>query len=251
MLDCARCRHSWLDISGAEQDLAAQTSYVEGYAGYKVDAAFAANARSLLDRYVVDRFMPGARILDVGCGAGAFLKVASDAGYDTQGLDISESAVRLCHSQGCSAVAADYLEWGQTGSFDLITMWDVLEHLHDPLGFLDRTAWLLREGGMLLAKVPTYGRLSIRMGGASPRARQVLLEAPDHVQYYSPRSLDALFARSRLSVERVEQLRQGIRTPPSGGSLKKRAGRMLKRWIAAASGESNILILAGVKRQPS
>ena len=105
-------------------------------------------------RQVTDR---RARILDVGCGTGANLLMLSKYG-DAEGVDVSEDALSFCHARGLDKVklgAAEELPY-EDGTFDLVTAFDVVEHMDDDLAGLTEMRRVLRPGGRALLFVPTF-----------------------------------------------------------------------------------------------
>jgi SAM-dependent methyltransferase len=97
------------------------------------------------------------RILDVGCGTGANLKMLSEYG-DVAGVDISADAIEFCRERGLTDVrlgAAESLPY-EAESFDLVTALDVVEHLDDDVGGLKEMRRVLRPGGHVLLFVPTF-----------------------------------------------------------------------------------------------
>src|SRR6185295_7929574 len=98
-----------------------------------------------------------ARILDVGCGTGANLVRLSDFG-DAEGVDISPDALKFCRERGLNNVklgAAESLPY-EDGEFDLVTAFDVVEHMDDDLAGLREMRRVLRPGGRVLLFVPTF-----------------------------------------------------------------------------------------------
>ena len=95
---------------------------------------------------------PG-RVLDVGCAAGFFLEVMANRGWDVFGLEPSQAILpRAQERLGAARVHGGFLKGSPFApdSFDLITLWDVLEHIPDPLGALHRIHTLLRPDGVLI-----------------------------------------------------------------------------------------------------
>jgi SAM-dependent methyltransferase len=98
-----------------------------------------------------------ARILDVGCGTGANLLLLSKYG-DAEGVDISEDALSFCRERGLNKVklgAAEELPYDD-GTFDLVTAFDVVEHMDDDVAGLREMRRVLRPGGRVLLFVPTF-----------------------------------------------------------------------------------------------
>jgi len=107
---------------------------------------------------------PQSRVLDVGCAAGYFLRVMRDHGHDVHGVELSpaiaKEAIAALGSEAVhigtldDAVAAmDY----QDRSFDLVTLWDVIEHVPDPQALLRRLRQLIKPGGKLLLETQNVG----------------------------------------------------------------------------------------------
>ena len=97
------------------------------------------------------------RILDVGCGTGANLLMLSEYG-DAEGVDISEDALAFCRERGLDKVklgAGEELPYDD-GTFDLVTAFDVVEHMDDDLAGLREMRRVLRPGGRVLLFVPAF-----------------------------------------------------------------------------------------------
>jgi len=105
-------------------------------------------------RQVTDR---RPRILDVGCGTGANLLMLSKYG-DAEGVDVSEDALAFCRERGLQNVklgAGEELPYDD-GTFDLVTAFDVVEHMDDDLAGLREMRRVLRPGGRVLIFVPAF-----------------------------------------------------------------------------------------------
>ena len=97
------------------------------------------------------------RILDVGCGTGANLLMLSQYG-DAEGVDVSEDALAFCRERGLEKVrlgAGEELPYDD-GTFDLVTAFDVVEHMDNDLAGLREMRRVLRPGGHVLLFVPTF-----------------------------------------------------------------------------------------------
>src|SRR5262249_15722108 len=98
-----------------------------------------------------------ARILDVGCGTGANLVMLSQFG-DAEGVDISPDALAFCRERGLKHLrlgAAEALPY-EDEQFDLVTAFDVVEHMDDDVSGLREIRRVLRPGGRVLLFVPTF-----------------------------------------------------------------------------------------------
>ena len=113
--------------------------------------------RSLVEKICSTLDNSNPRILDVGCGTGANLKMLAEHGR-AEGVDISQQAVDFCHERGLESVklgAAEDLPY-EDDSFDLVTALDVIEHLDDDVAGLREMRRVLRPDGRLLLFVPAF-----------------------------------------------------------------------------------------------
>lgn len=140
------------------------------------------------------RFCPAGRVLDVGCSTGAFLHELErrwPRAYERLGTDVVGPALDHAESRGVPVLRTPFLQADFTGHpFDAVTFWAVLEHLADPLAFLQRAAAILRPGGHCFLLVPNFRSLAVRTAG--PRYRYVM---PEHLNYFTPDTLRRLAAR--------------------------------------------------------
>lgn len=154
---------------------------------------------------LIEALVPRGRLLDVGCSYGFFLDVAREAGWDAVGLEMSEPGVRYaCDILGLE-VRRGSIETAESGdeSFDVVTLWDVLEHTADPVGALRRVRDLVAPGGVLAVVVPNAASPGARAGGR----HWPWMIPPAHLYYFSPETITALLAREGFRVERLMTLR--------------------------------------------
>ncbi|OPZ16680.1 MAG: Ubiquinone biosynthesis O-methyltransferase [candidate division BRC1 bacterium ADurb.BinA364] len=154
-------------------------------------------------------------LLDAGCGLGFFLHfLATEAPeWQARGVETSPRAVRFARQRlGLDCVWRGGLESAPfaPGTFDCLTLWDVLEHIGDPHPFLRRAAELLAPGGLLFLHTPNAevqlakARLKRAIFGLRPGGHY--LEARDHLNLYSPARLSALLERHGFEAIRFVHL---------------------------------------------
>lgn len=139
-----------------------------GYADYLGDAELHLRTFERRRRSFARHFDRPGRVLDVGCAAGSFLAVMARAGWRVRGVEPSPVARAWAARQlgpgvvqECRFEGADLMP----ESFDLVTFWDVLEHLSDPLAALRRARALLRPGGIALVETQNVDSLAARALG--------------------------------------------------------------------------------------
>jgi SAM-dependent methyltransferase len=144
---------------------------------------------------------PPGRILDVGCGSGAFLLAMREAGWDPYGVEISPRAVAAAHEAGLDQViVGDLLECPLPEErFDAIRFWHVLEHVADPKAQLLKARALLQRGGTLMIGVPNYASLLSRVS----RNGWFYLDVPRHLWHFDRHSLRELVTSAGFRVERL------------------------------------------------
>lgn len=197
---CSACSTLFSDVAAAEY-LAAQHNAWHDEELSEATLDFYGPARQRAH----ERFLaqhppaPGARLLDVGCGLGFFVERALAAGWEAVGCDTSEPWVAQARGRlGAERVVLGDLDdaFGPEATFDVITTWDVLEHVFDPLPFLRAIRRRLAPGGRVFIRtpneawvLPTYGARRRLFG------EEVELGPLNHVVYYRAatlrRTLDA------------------------------------------------------------
>lgn len=195
---------------------------------------------------IVVRFRPSGTLLDVGCGAGFFVREASQYGFSAQGIEFSREAVEFGMREGDIRLAEGDLLQTQfpDSSFDIVTLWHVLEHLPRPAETLQKIRALLKPGGILAIAVPNFDSVQARVF----RGRWYHLEVPRHLYHFTPGTLRRLLDAEGFDVlAEYQQSREhnwagilGSMAPlvPANGSFAGRlarrvAGRPLARAAAA------------------
>jgi len=144
--------------------------------------------------------LPPGRLLEIGCGAGAFLDRMARSGWQVEGLEMNAKAAALARSLGYS-VRATNLESAPDPRepYDLIVGWHLFEHLHNPVAALERLHGWSQSGGWLALSMPDAGSWEFKLF----RERWYALQVPTHVYHYTPGSLKKVLARARWSAERL------------------------------------------------
>jgi 2-polyprenyl-3-methyl-5-hydroxy-6-metoxy-1,4-benzoquinol methylase len=140
------------------------------------------------------------RYLDVGCSTGFVVEAARDAGWRATGIDLNPSAVEFGRSRGLDVRAVALEDAGfAPGSFDAVSLFDVLEHLLDPVRTLRACIDLLAPGGIVFLYVPNYDSASRMLMGRDAH----FIWPTHHLNYYTPATLRDLMARQGLQTEYV------------------------------------------------
>jgi SAM-dependent methyltransferase len=141
----------------------------------------------------------GDRVLDVGCGAGAFSALAAASGASTTGVDVAEAALergRLAYpGLDFRRVPFDGPLPLEDSSFDLVWASEVIEHVADTAPWLSELRRVLAPGGRLLITTPSHGRLRLVMHGIERYSEPL----GDHLHLYTARSLRELLQELDLN----------------------------------------------------
>ncbi len=139
------------------------------------------------------------RILDLGCGTGAFLNEMKHAGWQVTGIEpdahARQKAKELYHIE---ALPAEKLYEQQPASFDVISLWHVLEHVHDLHEYIEHINQLLKPGGLLVIAVPNYTSAD----AAHYHYFWAAYDVPRHLYHFSPSSMEKLMKQHGLSVQK-------------------------------------------------
>jgi 2-polyprenyl-3-methyl-5-hydroxy-6-metoxy-1,4-benzoquinol methylase len=162
-------------------------------------------------------------LLDVGCGQGDFLVEAKAQGWDAVGTEYSPSAIRLCRGRGLAVVEGEFsAEALGEERFDIVTAFEVIEHVRDPNQLLRTIVRVLRPGGLFFCTTPNFNAMLRHLEGA----RFEMLGYPEHLCLYTRVSLASIAKSHQLSPMRV------VTTGLDIGRLKK---SLRGRTVAADS----------------
>jgi 2-polyprenyl-3-methyl-5-hydroxy-6-metoxy-1,4-benzoquinol methylase len=198
-------------------------------------------ASKRLRRYdlVLDAFAPlfddgaGRRLLDFGCGAGLFLELAHERGFDGYGVDLSPDSVARARKRpgGSNSYVGSPLEVPEiaAGGFDVVTLWSVMAHLAEPLEDLRTLRGLLAPDGVMLVLTVNANSLLLNAQGAAWGGF-----TPNHLKFFAPATLTrALHAAGFAAVVVQPTYSDGVEagTVP----LRPRQERRLRRAIDAGN----------------
>lgn len=218
LLRCLHCGLVFEWRSPSDQELAAH--YGQYSYGHLKPCPLATRASY---RQVLQSLAPWrgqSRLLDLGCGQGDFLAEAASANWQVTGLELSEAAVTLCSQRGLDVVQGASAATALPGRhFDVVTAFEVLEHLRTPGDLLRDAASLLERGGLMYLTTPNFNALMRHL----ERDRFAPVSYPDHLCFFTPASLRSLAARHGFRVAALRttgldpwRLMQGLnpRRPP-------------------------------------
>lgn len=181
--------------------------------GYPPAANLGTKALGVLGRFVIRGsrqrqtwipFRSPGRLLDFGCGAGEFLRKMSRFGWRVEGLDISAETARRVSAAAGRPVHVGTLPHPdlEPASFDAVTLWNSLEHVHDPRATVRAAAELLRPGGLLVVGLQNFDSLSAKLF----REHWDAIDLPRHLTHFTPATLRTLLESEGLRVQSLDQI---------------------------------------------
>ena len=142
-----------------------------------------------------ERYRQGNRWLDIGCGTGTLLRAAANRHWEATGTEVAPAAVDNLLAQGFDVLVGETHELNlPPGHFDVVSLIEVIEHVHDPEAVLSDAARALRPGGALYVTTPHGRGLSARL----LRIRWGAIAPPEHLQLFSVRGLRSILGRAGL-----------------------------------------------------
>jgi len=200
------------------------------------------------------------KLLDLGCAGGLFLDVARDSGWDVQGIEPSKWGKDIATRYLNLDVIQGTLQTVRPTKipFDVVTFFDVIEHLQDPLTELQRIKSVLKENGLLVVTTPNIESFVAKALGIS----WSMITLPEHLFYFSPETLSKMLKKSGFKVEKIEtrnsdipyngvqlikkflgkgnkELRfvsnEGVEQMTSNANVKQRIGHIIGHWFYAVA----------------
>ncbi len=179
-----------------------------GYGDYDRDKEPMRNAFIDVLKYV-EKLVTGRRIFDVGAATGYFLDLAHVRGWQTFGSEISAYGAKEAQSRGHEMVYGDLPTLSQLPAVDVVTMFDVLEHVADPRAFVTAINRMLPLGGIFVINTPDASSTWARFLGP----RWQLIVPPEHVYYYSPNNVRMLLLECGFETVEISRMSKRFTLP--------------------------------------
>jgi 2-polyprenyl-3-methyl-5-hydroxy-6-metoxy-1,4-benzoquinol methylase len=146
------------------------------------------------------------RLLDYGCGGGGFLLRMRELGWQVCGMDMSSAAVEQCKQQGLDVCAGDAVDQRfEPNSFDVVTLWHVLEHVPSPAQTLRQIHTVLKPNGKLILASPNFDTWLRGWLGNCWYA----LDLPRHLTHFSKKTITQMLQVNGFTVEKIFAQRHG------------------------------------------
>jgi len=242
---CAACGLAWISPRPTPEEIARY--YPETYS-WRAEEEGAESAVHRLERWY--RFhnlrfetrqlmrhtdlAAGDAVLDVGCGSGDRLLVMKDAGLGPSGVEVGPGADYARERLGLDVRRGTLEAAGfEDGQFRAVTLYNVLEHLHDPVAVLAEAGRILKSDGRLIIQTPNARSLQARLFGR----RWAAMDVPRDLTYWTPPLLGRLLEGAGFEVTGVVHHTSLLHPPTAAVSLLPWADPQ-RFWMAEARGSA-------------
>jgi SAM-dependent methyltransferase len=196
---CENCAMVFLDPAFREAELIAyyrSNHTVQGEIVEEDLLFYEGLYRTGLDQ--VENLIPSlGRLLDYGCSTGVFLGIAKGNGWQCEGIELNVDEARIAREREFHVQEAIINDVTVTEAFDVISLWDVFEHIKDGVGFLKECRRFLRPDGIVFVQTPNSDSLAAR----TMQAACNVFDGLEHVNLYNRQSLSTVAERAGYDVE--------------------------------------------------
>lgn len=202
----------------------------------------------------ISRVRPTGRLLEVGPGRGYFLQVSRDAGWDVAGVELSGAAAGQLRNRGFDVAQGTLDDLpAPDRRFDMVVMWDVLEHVPDPVAALRHVPRLLGPGGLFVLKVPNRAGLrpwlnraltGSALGWVGRRlgmTNYYVDHGFHHLFHFTRGGIRLALGRAGLRAERVVDVDEPAFA--HGDNVIKRVARVSVEWAATLAAAREALLV--------
>jgi 2-polyprenyl-3-methyl-5-hydroxy-6-metoxy-1,4-benzoquinol methylase len=201
VLECSRCSFNFIPWHYRKNI---------SYTSYKDDAVlqqirqgnnWIKIQRHLLRFKLIRKYKNTGRLFDLGSGWGHFLLTGKHLGYDVYGIEVATNP--YTYSKEDLGLPVDHVDFfdlkKEAGSFDLITLWDVLEHIDNANAVIEKCSNLLGKDGYIVIQVPQIDSFI-----AKRKKEKWNMMGLDHVNYFSRKTITHLLGRHGFRVEKIK-----------------------------------------------
>lgn len=200
VVTCNTCSHHFIPHYYRKQIQYTQYKNAEVTAAVRAGNNWVKIQRHKLRFQFIKKFIKSGKLFDLGAGWGHFMLAGKELGYDVYGVEISEQPYLYCVNDLKLPVDhIDFFEMDETKKFDVITMWDVLEHIDQADPFLEKCNKLTNAGGYLFLQVP-----QIDSYFAKKHKDNWKMMGLDHVNYFGKKTITQILEKNGYEVLKIK-----------------------------------------------
>lgn len=203
LVKCTDCGFVFMQQIPTAQELAAHYNTYSYDREQYLSPITIKNYNILLDEF--EKYRSTNRLLDVGCGMGFFLEQAKKRGWEVYGTEYSPKAIEINRAKGINMLEGQLNSAAFTvKEFDVITSFEVMEHINNPLEEVKHINTLLRKGGLFYCTTPNFNSL-LRY---YLKENYNVISYPEHLSYYTKKTLNKLLTENGF--RQLKTLAHGI-----------------------------------------
>ena len=207
-LQCPSCNHIFVKEIVSEEELhsyyANRKSHHSSFEKEKWDYSkikYQFVYRRLLKK--INRFSESGRLLDIGCSNGSFVSAAQDLGWEAYGIELEKDSFEIAKRHGLKVYNKDLFQQGFPDNyFSIITLWQVIEHLSDPIIMLNEINRILKPNGLLVVSTPNIQSIGWKLLNENWRA----VEPQVHINLFSCLGLKTITEQNGFKTKLIETL---------------------------------------------
>jgi 2-polyprenyl-3-methyl-5-hydroxy-6-metoxy-1,4-benzoquinol methylase len=179
-----------------------QEELIKHYEGYTrrnyISPVTIKRYHELLDEF--EKYKKTGKILDVGCGIGLFLIEAQKRGWQVYGTEYTDKAIEICRSNNIEMKQGKLdPDWFDPGAFDIVTSFEVIEHINNPVEEVRNINKVLRPGGLFYFTTPNFNAVERFF----LKSNYNVIGYPEHLSYYTKRTVNYLLCKNGFKKKKL------------------------------------------------
>jgi 2-polyprenyl-3-methyl-5-hydroxy-6-metoxy-1,4-benzoquinol methylase len=179
-----------------------QEELIKHYEGYGRDNYLSPitlkRYHEILDEF--EKYRKTGKLLDVGCGIGLFLNEAKKRGWQVYGTEFTDRAIEICTKNGITMHQGKLdPKWFPEGTFDIVTSFEVLEHINNPIEEVQNINKVLRTGGLFYFTTPNFNAFERYM----LKSNYNVIGYPEHLSYYTKHTVNYLLSGNGFKKKKI------------------------------------------------